>query len=162
MQVASSNIGAVGVSVGFTRRENFVSELTASAPRGQIVEDRRHNEALIKVIENYLKGVNPLVDLAWDIDATPFRYDVWRAACTIPYGETRSYKYVACMVGRPKGARAVGQALKRNPLLILIPCHRVVSMNGLGGFGAGLEMKRYLVNLEHGECVGRYQNRGML
>ncbi|UCG67754.1 MAG: methylated-DNA--[protein]-cysteine S-methyltransferase [Deltaproteobacteria bacterium] len=90
------------------------------------------------------------MNLPWDIDATAFRDRVWKSVCTIPYGETRTYKDIAAMVGTPKGARAVGQALNKNPLLILIPCHRVVAADGLGGFGSGIELKKYLLSVEQG------------
>ncbi|GAI87660.1 unnamed protein product, partial [marine sediment metagenome] len=73
----------------------------------------------------------------------------WEETRLIPYGETRSYAWVAKQVGKPKAARAVGQAMGSNPLPIIIPCHRVITSNGkLGGFGGGLEMKRQLLSLE--------------
>jgi len=155
VQVASSDSGAVRVGIGFIRKGDFVSELKALGPRADIFEDFGPNEALINVIEAYLRGDNPPIDLPWDINASTFTYKVWTAVCTIPYGETRYYKDVACMVGRPRGARAAGQALNRNPLPILIPCHRVVSIDGLGGFGAGIDVKRYLLNLEQGKFASR-------
>jgi len=156
-QVASSDIGTVCVKVGFTRKEDFISELKCLAPGAEFFEDFQPNEALINVIEAYLKGDNPPLNLQWDINATPFRYNVWKSICKIPYGETRTYKDIAFMVGTPKGARAVGQALNKNPLLILIPCHRVVSINSLGGFGAGIDVKRYLLNLEQGESASNQE-----
>ncbi len=81
--------------------------------------------------------------------ATPFQREVWEATRLIPYGETRSYKWVAERIKKPGAARAVGQALGRNPLPVIIPCHRVLASNGgLGGFNGGLEMKRFLLHLE--------------
>ena len=81
--------------------------------------------------------------------ATPFQCEVWQITRLIPHGETRSYAWVANQIKRPKAVRAVGQALGRNPLPIIVPCHRIVSSNGkLGGFGGGLELKRHLLNLE--------------
>jgi O-6-methylguanine DNA methyltransferase len=81
--------------------------------------------------------------------ATPFQRRVWEATRLIPYGETRSYGWVAEQIEQPKAARAVGQALSRNPLLIAIPCHRVLAHNGmLGGFTGGIEKKRQLLYLE--------------
>ncbi len=81
--------------------------------------------------------------------ATAFQREVWAAARLIPYGETRSYIWVAEQIKQPGAARAVGQALARNPLPIIIPCHRVLASNGkLGGYGGGLEMKRRLLSLE--------------
>jgi len=81
--------------------------------------------------------------------ATHFQREVWEITRLIPYGETRSYAWVAKQIKRPKAARAVGQALGKNPLPIIVPCHRVVASAGkLGGFGGGIEMKRYLLSLE--------------
>ncbi len=81
--------------------------------------------------------------------ATHFQREVWETTRLIPYGETRSYLWVAEQIKRPRAAQAVGQALGRNPLPIIIPCHRVVASDGrLGGFSGGVEMKRYLLQLE--------------
>lgn len=80
---------------------------------------------------------------------TPFQIKVWRAIQTIPYGETRSYLWIAKKIGNPKAVRAVGQACGANPLPLLIPCHRVVaSHQKIGGFGGGLPLKRRLLQLE--------------
>jgi methylated-DNA-[protein]-cysteine S-methyltransferase len=82
-------------------------------------------------------------------EATPFQSRVWQAARLIPYGETRSYAWVAGQIGKPQAARAVGQALGRNPLPVIIPCHRVLAADGgLGGFGGGMETKKFLLSLE--------------
>ncbi len=150
VHVASSRIGAVRVSIGFARQEDFVSEIKVLAPAAKFFEGSKPNEALTSTLEAYFKGDKPLMNLPWDINATAFGHKVWKSVCTIPYGETRTYKDIAAMVGTPKGARAVGQALNKNPLLILIPCHRVVAANNLGGFGSGIELKKYLLNLEQG------------
>ncbi len=81
--------------------------------------------------------------------ATAFQREVWEAIKLIPYGETRSYAWVAKQINRPRAARAVGQALSKNPLPIIIPCHRVIASNGkIGGYTGGLEMKRYLLTME--------------
>ena len=78
--------------------------------------------------------------------ATAWQRRVWRAARLIPYGETRSYKWLAEQLGKPAAGRAVGRALGSNPLPIIVPCHRILASNGsLGGFSGGLEMKRYLL-----------------
>jgi methylated-DNA-[protein]-cysteine S-methyltransferase len=82
--------------------------------------------------------------------ATTFQRKAWEATRLIPYGETRSYKWVAEQIETPASARAAGQALGRNPLPIIIPCHRVLASNGgLGGFSGGLEMKKRLLRLEN-------------
>ncbi len=81
--------------------------------------------------------------------ATPFQQRVWRVLQTIPYGETRSYGWVARRIGQPRAARAVGAACRANPMPIIIPCHRVVARDGsLGGFSGGLRWKKRLLALE--------------
>jgi methylated-DNA-[protein]-cysteine S-methyltransferase len=82
--------------------------------------------------------------------ATPFQRRVWDEASRIPYGSTVTYGELALIMGIPGGARAVGQALKRNQLPIIIPCHRVVGKGGLTGFSGGLDWKRRLIKLECG------------
>ena len=81
--------------------------------------------------------------------ATLFQREVWQTARRIPYGETRSYVWIAANIGKPEAARAVGQALGKNPFPIIVPCHRVLgSDGGLGGFSGGIEVKKYLLSLE--------------
>ncbi len=81
--------------------------------------------------------------------ATYFQREVWEITRRIPYGETRSYAWVAEQIKKPQAVRAVGQALGKNPLPVIVPCHRVVASNGkLSGFSGGVEMKKYLISLE--------------
>lgn len=103
-------------------------------------------ERLRKYFSGYKASFPDKLDLS---SATPFQRSLWQAVRQIPYGETRSYGWLVERIGRPGAARAVGQALSRNPLPVIIPCHRVVSSdNSLGGFSDGLEMKRRLLRLE--------------
>ena len=92
------------------------------------------------------------VDFADKLDlagTTRFQQNVWLTVRNIPRGETRSYGWIANQLGLPKAARAVGQALSRNPVPIVIPCHRVIGSDGkLGGFGGGVEIKKLLLKLE--------------
>lgn len=83
-----------------------------------------------------------------DVGATDFQRDVWNALIAVPYGTTRTYGEIAAALGRPRATRAVGNANHANPWPILVPCHRVVAANGLGGYGGGLDVKRYLLSLE--------------
>lgn len=102
-------------------------------------------------LTEYLNNERKVFDLPLNPKGTDFQQQVWKALCEIPYGETRSYKQIAEAIRNPKAVRAVGMANNRNPLLIVVPCHRVIGANGaLVGYGAGLAMKEFLLNLEKG------------
>ncbi len=105
---------------------------------------------LIERLRRYFGGYQVAFPDSLDLSvATSFQREVWRATRLIPHGETRSYAWVANHIGRQGAVRAVGQALGKNPLAIIVPCHRVIASDGgLGGFGGGLEMKRRLLFLE--------------
>jgi O-6-methylguanine DNA methyltransferase len=104
----------------------------------------------VQELERYFAGALSRFQAPLDpLEGTPFQRRVWRALATIPHGETRSYKWLAQQVDQPRGFRAVGMANARNPLPIVVPCHRVVNADGqLGGYGGGLERKRALLRLE--------------
>ena len=100
-------------------------------------------------LHEYFARTRRTFDLPLDPRGTAFELRVWAALCTIPYGETRSYGTIAAAIGSPRAARAVGMANHRNPLPILIPCHRVIGADGsLTGYAGGLETKRRLLALE--------------
>jgi methylated-DNA-[protein]-cysteine S-methyltransferase len=82
------------------------------------------------------------------VPATPFQLEVWEALNDIPYGEVRTYADVAFAIGRPRAMRAIGNANNVNPWPVIIPCHRVVARHGIGGYGGGTEVKRFLLGLE--------------
>lgn len=83
-----------------------------------------------------------------DVAATAFQRDVWEAIATVPYGEVATYGEIAQMVGRPLASRAVGNANHHNPWPIVVPCHRIVASNHLGGYGGGADLKRWLLSIE--------------
>lgn len=106
-------------------------------------------EKAICQIEEYLDGKRRVFELPLVFNGTAFQNKVWQALCDIPYGETRSYKQLAQAVGNPKACRAVGMANNKNPLLIVVPCHRVIGADGrLVGYAAGLEIKQQLLEME--------------
>ena len=111
-----------------------------------------HNlfDVLVERFKTYLSGGKTAFPDELDLSAaTPFQRKVWEITRLIPYGKTKSYTWVAEQVKKPEAARAVGQALARNPLPIIIPCHRVLTIDGkLGGFSGGVELKRHLLRLE--------------
>ncbi len=101
-------------------------------------------------LEAYFAGRRKTFDLPLRFDeGTPFMKQVWQALCTVPYAHTASYKDIAEAVGNPKACRAVGMANNRNPIAIIVPCHRIIGSTGaLVGYGGGLGMKERLLELE--------------
>ena len=110
-----------------------------------------------KQLEEYFKGKRRVFDLPLKPCGTDFQMRCWSALLDIPYGECRSYADVARAAGSPKAFRAAGGACHRNPIAIIIPCHRVIGTNGsLTGFGGGLGVKQALLELEAGKLNQRY------
>ncbi|MFD1425932.1 O-6-methylguanine DNA methyltransferase [Kroppenstedtia sanguinis] len=109
----------------------------------------REPAEVIQQLNEYFAGKRQQFDLPIDLYGTAFQKLVWQQLLMIPYGEVRSYKDVAQAMGAPKAVRAVGGANNRNPVSILVPCHRVIGSNGsLVGYGGGLKIKEYLLRLE--------------
>ncbi len=103
-------------------------------------------------LEEYFAGERTAFDVRLAPAGAPFELAVWRALEGIPYGETVSYGEIARRVGQPSAARAVGTANGRNPIAVIVPCHRVIGADGsLTGYGGGLERKRLLLELERGQ-----------
>lgn len=123
-------------------------------------KDVKQETAIIKQaysqIEEYFQGKRTSFDLLLNLEGTPFQRKVWEVLKTIPYGEVWSYKQVATAIGNPLASRAVGMANNRNPIPILVPCHRVIGTNGkLVGYAGGLGVKEQLLNLEkqYAKCL---------
>ena len=120
------------------------------------IEDPRAGAlpAAARQLREYFDGGRRAFDLPLAPRGTPFQQTVWRALTRIPYGRTLAYGELARRIGRPGAARAVGMANHRNPLSIIVPCHRVIGADGdLTGYGGGLDRKRWLLALEHGTAV---------
>lgn len=114
-----------------------------------LVEDKEMLEIYMNEIIEYLEGKRKTFSILIDSTGTEFQRAVWNALCEIPYGETKSYSDIANSINKPSAVRAVGSAIGANPLLITVPCHRVVGKNGtLTGYRGGLEMKTRLLELE--------------
>lgn len=107
-------------------------------------------------LSEFFQGRRYCFDLPLAPEGTAFQQKIWECILRIPYGETRTYRQVAEIVGRPRACRAVGQACSRNPLAIFIACHRVLGSHGaLTGYAGGLVVKNYLLELEAGFSAGR-------
>lgn len=120
------------------------------APSGACEEAPNELTALVfRQLDEYFAGTRRTFDFPCRLHGTPFQQRVWAALREIPYGETRSYKQLAEAIGQPNACRAVGMANHANPILIVIPCHRVICADGsLGGYAGGTEMKKALLRLE--------------
>ena len=117
----------------------------------ELVHDKLEPKQLLpftQQIEEYLNGYRKIFDLPLHLPYSGFKRKVLLYAKEVPFGTVVTYGEVARAVGNPKAARVVGQIMKHNPLPIVIPCHRVVSARGIGGFSAGLGWKRFLLELE--------------
>jgi methylated-DNA-[protein]-cysteine S-methyltransferase len=114
-------------------------------------DDKAFSDA-VEQLEEYFAGERREFDFDLDLVGTTFQRRVWETLLTIPYGETSSYGQIAEQIGSPGAFRAVGLANGRNPIGIIVPCHRVIGANGsLTGYGGGLERKRILLELERGQ-----------
>ncbi len=109
----------------------------------------RRMRLYVSEMEEYFAGTRREFSFPLDLRGTDFQLACWRALLAIPYGETRSYADIARAVGKPNAFRAVGMANNRNPVAIVVPCHRVIGSDGaLCGYGGGLDVKRKLLELE--------------
>ncbi|MFR9592700.1 MAG: methylated-DNA--[protein]-cysteine S-methyltransferase [Rikenellaceae bacterium] len=100
-------------------------------------------------LQEYFDGARTHFTFKFELQGTKFQQKVWRALCTIPYAERRTYKDIAIEIGSPLASRAVGMACNRNPMMIVVPCHRVVGSNGrLVGYAGGIDLKEKLLSIE--------------
>lgn len=106
-------------------------------------------ELVYEQLMEYFKGERTMFDFPYVLRGTEFQKKVWKALCDIPYGETRSYKDIAIAINQPTASRAVGNANNKNLLMIVVPCHRVIGVNGsLTGYAGGLHIKEALLAIE--------------
>ncbi len=135
----SATLESLHFSIGKTRIE----------PQKGWTKDPNQFADARKQLDEYFKGERQQFDLELDPKGTDFQKQVWKELVKIPYGTTLSYGELAQRIGNPKASRAVGLANGKNPISIIIPCHRVIGASGsLTGFGGGIEVKQYLLDLE--------------
>ena len=136
-------------SVTFVEEDGALLAISTHRSFDGIVCETSLMKEAYRQLSEYLQGERKTFDLPLRMKGTAFQQNVWRALLEIPYGETRSYKQIAEAIGNPKAVRAVGMANNRNPLLVVVPCHRVIGANGkLIGYAAGIEKKEFLLRLE--------------
>jgi methylated-DNA-[protein]-cysteine S-methyltransferase len=148
MGILASKVGLLAITLPQTTRQQALDLLGETAKQAILSPEVFSN--LAEKFQTYYSGKKANFSDKLDFSyATPFQKHVWEATRLISHGETRSYGWVARQIGKPQAARAVGQALGKNPFLIVVPCHRVIASDGsLGGFGGDLDMKRALLELE--------------
>lgn len=119
-----------------------------------LVRDHEQLQPYVCELVDYFQGKLKKFTVPYDLVGTPFQTAVWNALCEIPFGETRSYSDIADQIKKPAAVRAVGAAIGANPVLITVPCHRVIGKNGaLTGYRGGLEMKTKLLELEQNDLL---------
>lgn len=130
-------------------KEDFARHMRRWYPEHRLVRDERALQPYAVQLKEYFDSRRTDLDVPLDVRGTPFQLSVWNALRRIPFGETRSYREIAEAIGKPSAVRATGGAIGANPVMIVIPCHRVIGSDGsLTGFGGGLEWKSWLLQLE--------------
>lgn len=146
--VAMTERGVCGIEMG-ADDEEVIERIQNEFPAAFIYEDTDYVQFAMQTVLDYLSGWQPHLNLPLDIRVTAFQQRVLEELQRIPYGETRSYADIAKAIGNPKAARAVGNACNKNPVPLVIPCHRIVGSDGkLTGYAFGLERKETLLKLE--------------
>jgi AraC family transcriptional regulator of adaptative response/methylated-DNA-[protein]-cysteine methyltransferase len=151
-----------GISALYLGKDDAALQTTLRKeyPRAEISRDRNGLQGWVGKILEHLRGREPNLDLPTDVQATAFQRRVWEELRKIPYGTTRTYSQVARAIGKPKAIRAVARACARNPVSVVVPCHRVVREDGkLAGYRWGVERKQTL--LEH-ESAQRAAERSVV
>lgn len=138
-----------------TSTDHYLDGLHFENNSADILKDGKYKEVpapfkdICNQLDEYFRGERTVFDIPIMLNGTKFQKKVWEALQGIPYAQTVCYQEIANIVGSPKGYRAVGLANNKNPISIIIPCHRVIGKNGsLVGFGGGLEKKQFLLDLE--------------
>ncbi len=135
-----------GLKGAFWKKQSapLLKSLSGSAPEIKFLAETE------KQLNEYFAGKRKNFELTFDVDGTDFQKQVWKALAKIPYGKTCSYRDIAKKIKNEKAVRAVGTANGRNPLSIIVPCHRVIAADGtLGGYAGGLQKKKLLLSLEN-------------
>ena len=144
-----TELGRLGIRDNSQNITNLYFESENISRDDVIIEESDLTKLAYTQIREYLDGQRKVCDLPLHPNGTEFQIKVWKALTEIPYGETRSYKDIAISIGNEKACRAVGMANNKNPIPIIIPCHRVIGANKkLVGYAGGLDLKERLLDLE--------------
>lgn len=129
--------------------EDFQTYINKRFPGAELQEKPDSLAPYVQELSDYFNGARMLFSLPIDVKGTSFQEEIWQALQDVPYGQTVSYSDIAARIQRPSAVRAVGAAIGANPVLITVPCHRVIGKNGaMTGYRGGLELKNFLLALE--------------
>lgn len=139
----------------------YLVGVSFTKPPGVAYKEKSAPEKFIKELALYFEGLNRVFTQEVNfLTGTEFEKEVWLSLMEIPFGETRSYKWVAGKIGRPAAVRAVGRALSKNPVPIVVPCHRVIESDGsIGGYSSGVNTKIRLLEIEYYAKMNRLQDK---
>lgn len=147
--IAASSKGLCFTSSEGQDEKEFFDWVRKNRPKEECEHNPRKLLLYVKKFKQYFNGEIKQVNVPIDVLGTPFQLKVWDALTNIPFGVTNSYSDVANMIHNPKAVRAVGRAIGANPVMIVIPCHRIIGKNGaLTGFRGGLNFKQRLLDFE--------------
>ena len=137
------------ISLYLVATETHLINIQFTQPQKALLQTTELLSMAATQLDEYFQGKRTTFSLPFKLTGTPFQLAVWKELQNIPYGQTTSYKEIAQKINKPKAYRAVGMANNKNPLPIIIPCHRVIGSNGkLIGYAGGLKLKNYLLELE--------------
>lgn len=149
-RVAATSQGLCCVEAMNRQEADREARIKQRFPEYVQIQSETKMQMVVTGLRQYLQGMRKELKFPLDLRGTSFQLQVWHALSKIPYGQTRSYSEIAQLIRKPSSARAVGAAIGANPILIIVPCHRVIGKNGaLTGYRGGLQMKTNLLQLEH-------------
>ncbi len=159
IHVAGNGRGITDISIG-GNKQSFLRQLRDRHGHKAVIEAADYR-AVFKALDEYFKGKKTRFDLKVNLIGRPFALSIWKALMKIPYGRTVSYEELALMAGHMGAQRAAGSACGRNPVPIIVPCHRVIRKdNGLGGYTGGLEIKKTLLEIEGVRKIPSFRKGG--
>lgn len=149
IHIASTDQGICYIGSPNQSRDEVETWIQKNISSPYLISSQANQQSVVAELSAYLQGERLQFTVKQALFGTDFQRAVWQACETIPYGETRTYSEIAEQINRPKAVRAVGAAIGANPLLFIIPCHRIIAKDGsLAGFRAGMDVKKHLLALE--------------
>lgn len=147
--IAVTSQGVVEITLGLDSLDDLQAKFAKKVKQAEWIHSVEHVAPYKQQLDEYFNGERDVFDMPLDLRGTEFQKKVWNAIYQVPFGKTCSYQDIAEAIGNPKAVRAVGTATGKNPVPIVVPCHRIITSSGtLGGFGGGLPLKVELLKIE--------------